>query len=168
MTRKFRTRLNIVAAVVAALGFVSVAAEPSSADTSIKVSSNCDVAGQVCTGDLYMNYHSVAKSGEENPTGSFASFYGDVPDQAGTALYEGANLVQYEYVFASGLGDGSGIAVKNDAASADDCSDVDGYRVYYNSGYAGHSQAIPHYYGCAASTNLDSTLKNENASSHFA
>ncbi|WP_153542234.1 hypothetical protein [Streptomyces sp. RB17] len=58
--------------------------------------------------------------------------------------------------------------MKKGAASANNCSDVDGYRVYYKTGYLGHSQSIPHYYGCGSSTNLDSTLKNNNASSHFA
>jgi hypothetical protein len=115
-----------------------------------------------------MNYHSVASSGNGNPSGSFAEFYGDIYDHAGTQVYQGSSLVQYTYVFYSGYGDGSGQNVKNNSGSANDCSEVDGYRVYYNSGYAGHSQSIPHYFGCGSSTNLDSTLYNENASSHFA
>ncbi len=168
MKRRIRTRLISAAAAFVALGSFFVSTGPAAAITPVKVSSNCDVQGYSCEGDLFMNYHSVANSGEENPDGSFASFYGDVPDHAGVSVYNDAGMVDYEYVFASGQGDGSGQAVKNNAASADNCSDVDGYRVYYKSGYAGHSQAIPHYYGCSASTNLDATLKNENASSHFA
>ncbi|MFJ2847529.1 hypothetical protein ACIPD2_38790 [Streptomyces griseofuscus] len=117
-----------------------------------------------------MNYHSVDTSGEGNPSGSFASFYGNVYDHGYEDVPARGTDVFYRYVFvfASGQGDGSGKAVKNNAASANNCSTVDGYRVYYNSGYAGHSQSIPHYYGCGSSTNLDSTLKNNNASSHFA
>ncbi|WP_188267782.1 MULTISPECIES: hypothetical protein [unclassified Streptomyces] len=125
-----------------------------------------------CTeGDLYLNYRSVASSGNGNPPGSFAKFYGNIYDHAGTTIsYNGTDTgtVNYVYVFSAGQGEGSGQAVKNNSASANNCSAVDGYRVYYNSGYAGHSQSIPHYWACASSTNLDATLKNNNASSHFA
>ncbi|MFI1718337.1 hypothetical protein [Streptomyces litmocidini] len=40
--------------------------------------------------------------------------------------------------------------------------------VSYNSGYAYHSHFIPRYWSCASSANLDTTLKNSNASSYFA
>lgn len=111
----------------------------------------------------------MAKSGQENPTGSFASFYGNIYNHGYTDVpARGTNVfIRYVFVFAAGEGDGSGAAVKNNAASANDCSTVDQYRVYYNSGYAGHSQLISHVYGCTGSYNLDSTLKNNNASSHF-
>ncbi|MGV9286670.1 hypothetical protein [Streptomyces sp. NPDC003719] len=167
--RSRRAGLAVAAALsaVAAVGYTGGPA--TAATTTQKVSDNCVHAG--CTeGDLLLNYHSVATSGQGNPSGSFAQFYGNVYDLAGTyvSYNGGASVVHYVYVFFSGQGDGSGQAVKNNAASANNCSGVDGYRVYYNSGYAGHSQSIPHYYGCASSTNLDATLKNNNASVHWA
>ncbi|MEU3345589.1 hypothetical protein ABZ723_11430 [Streptomyces sp. NPDC006700] len=162
-------RLGTAAAAMAAFGSAALyGAGPAAADTTKYVSDNCDFMN--CSeGDLYVNYHSVASSGNGNPSGSFAAFYGNIPDYAGAYVsYNGATVTHYIYVFASGQGDGSGQLVKNNGASANNCSTVDGYRVYYNSGYAGHSQSIPHYYGCASSTNFDATLKNNNASSHFA
>lgn len=166
-----RARMSALgAAIVAAGTAILYTATPAAAVSTQYVSDNCDFMN--CTeGDLYMNYHSVATSGNGNPSGSFAAFYGNISDHAGTYVsYNGtdAGTVHYIYVFYSGYGDGSGQLVKNNAASANNCSTVDGYRVYYNSGYAGHSQSIPHYYGCGSSTNLDATLKNNNASSHFA
>ncbi|WP_230396274.1 hypothetical protein [Streptomyces blattellae] len=60
--------------------------------------------------------------------------------------------------------------MKNNAASVQNCSSVDNYRVYYNSGYGGTSQYFAHRdpYGSCKLTNLISALKNENASQHFA
>jgi hypothetical protein len=164
-------KIGVAAAALATVGSAALyGAGPAAAATTTQyVSDNCDFMS--CTeGDLYMNYHSVAVSGQSSASGSFASFYGNIEDHGGTyvSYNGGASVTHYIYVFASGQGDGSGQAVKNNSASASNCSTVDGYRVYYNSGYAGHSQSIPHYYGCAASTNLDATLKNNNASSHFA
>ncbi|WP_426364219.1 hypothetical protein [Streptomyces sp. E-08] len=169
--RSARTRMGATAAAAAAAALATVyAATPAAAVSTQYVSDNCDYRG--CTeGDLYLNYHSVADSGNGNPSGSFARFYGNQYNHAGeTISYNGtdAGTVNYVFVFASGQGDGAGQLVKNNAASANNCSTVDGYRVYYNSGYAGHSQSIPHYWACASSTNLDATLKNNNASSHFA
>ncbi|MEU3659260.1 hypothetical protein AB0E77_05750 [Streptomyces sp. NPDC032940] len=158
-----------VAALLSAVSAVGYSGGPAAAATTTEyVSDNC--AFMNCSeGDLILNYHSVAVSGQGNPSGSFAQFYGNIYDLAGTYVsYNGATAVHYVYVFFKGQGDGAGQAVKNNAASANNCSTVDGYRVYYNSGYAGHSQSIPHYYGCGSSTNLDATLKNNNASLHFA
>lgn len=165
-------KFGATAAVLMAVGSAVVAgAGTASADivATKYISDSCDIDG--CgQGDLIMNYHSVAKSGEGNPSGSSAFFHGNIWSQG----YEdvptrGTNtFIRYVYVYAAGGGDGSGQAVKNNAASANNCSTVDGYRVYFSSGYAGHSQFISHVYGCSGSFNLDSTLKNNNASSHFA
>ncbi|WP_369392376.1 hypothetical protein AB5J72_35920 [Streptomyces sp. CG1] len=165
-------KLGVVAAALATVGSALLyGAGPASADIigTKRVSDNCVIDG--CSqGDLYIYYHSVANSGEGNPSGSFAQFYGNVYDQGSEDVpARGTNVFwRYLFVYYSGYGDGSGQGVKNNAAAADNCSSTDGYRIYYNSGFTGHSQSIPHYFGCGSSTNLDSTLKNNNASSHFA
>ncbi|WP_405938117.1 hypothetical protein OG338_16915 [Streptomyces sp. NBC_00726] len=158
-----------IAALFSAVSAVGFSGGPAAAGVTTEyVSDNCEFMN-CAYGDLILNYHSVATSGQGNPSGSFAQFYGNIYDLAGTYVnYNGASAVHYIYIFLKGQGDGGGQKVKNNAASANNCSTVDGYRVYYNSGYAGHSQSIPHYWSCASSTNLDSTLKNENASLHFA
>ncbi|MFI9106640.1 hypothetical protein ACIGXA_39705 [Streptomyces fildesensis] len=88
--------------------------------------------------------------------------YSEVPDH-GTTYH-------FHYVFeeskAPGTQPGGGVAVKNNAASVTQCG-YDSYRVYYNSGFAGHSQDFGWSNYCNATTNLDTTLKNGNASQHF-
>ncbi|MEV4426421.1 hypothetical protein ACN9M0_13875 [Streptomyces sp. R-07] len=168
--RSIRARVGATAAAAAAAALTMLyGATPAAAVSTEYVSDNCDFMN--CTeGDLYMYYHSLTtESGD--PSGSWARFYGNIYNHAGTTVsYNGTDsgTVNYVYVFAANYGDGSGQLVKNNAAAANNCSAVDGYRVYYNSGYAGHSQSIPHYWSCGTSTNLDATLKNNNASSHFA
>jgi hypothetical protein len=100
---------------------------------------------------------------------SWASFYGNVDDYYGTSQYQGSTLNTYRYVF-NGNGSGAGQYVKNNTASVQNCSEADNYRVYFNSGYSGHSQYFKHReaFGDCALINLDSTLKNNNASEHFA
>lgn len=175
MFRTIRTsRIGTAVVVMAAAATLPIlTAGPASAATlNYNVSSNCATYPEHCSGGevvddpLYVNYHSADSNG--NVSGSFAEFYGDVYNYASDTTHSENTDYVYHYVFLSGYGDGSGQAVKNNAASANNCSTVDGYRIYYSSGYSGHSQYIDHYYGCSFNVNLDSTLKNENASQHFA
>ncbi|MFY4721035.1 hypothetical protein [Streptomyces sp. LaBMicrA B280] len=167
---RFR-KAGTAAAALAAIGSaVLYGAGPASADVvgTKYVSTNC--IDSTCDGGLYVNYHSVATSGSGNPSGSFADFYGNLysHDYIDSPTTGTNAFIRYYFIFDKSMGDGGGLSVKNNAASADNCSTVDGYRIYYNTGYAGHSQFISHVYGCSGSWNLDSTLKNNNASSHYA
>ncbi|MEU8841599.1 hypothetical protein AB0D97_21100 [Streptomyces roseus] len=157
-----------VAAATSALVCTMGTATPASATAYTSyVSDNCDFMN--CTeGDLFINYHSV-NDGQMMATGSYAKFYGNIYDYAGEtrSIDGGRNTMRYVYVFYGSQGDGSGELVKNNAGSGMNCSSVDKYRVYFNSGYQGTSQEIPHYYGCTRDTNLIATLKNNNASQHF-
>ncbi|MET8416471.1 peptidase inhibitor family I36 protein [Streptomyces sp. NPDC005134] len=58
---------------------------------------------------------------------------------------------------------GAGQFVKNNAASVENLNLNYRYRVYYNSNYSGAYQTV----GTEAWANLNSTLKNENASGAF-
>ncbi|MFJ8789468.1 hypothetical protein [Streptomyces sp. NPDC102462] len=164
-----RVRAGAAVSAFAAAAAVLAGAGPAEAATTVKVTSNCDVYGVTCTGDLWMVYNSkdLALNGDRIVS-SWADFYGNIPDFAGRSKYVGSDLYNYVYVF-NGNGNGSGQAVKNNAASVRNCAPADNYRVYYNSDYLGHSQYFGHAsaYDCPF-VNLDSTLKNENASAHFA
>ncbi|KOU85245.1 hypothetical protein ADK94_16635 [Streptomyces sp. XY593] len=102
-------------------------------------------------------------------TSSWAQFYGNVSDYTGTSQYQGSTLTTFRYVF-NGSGTGSWQYMKNNAASVQNCSGTDAYRVYFNSGYGGTSQYFQKRepYGSCPWSNLISALKNENASQHFA
>jgi hypothetical protein len=170
-----KSNIGVAAAICAAAALPVLTATPASAATiTYNVTSNCWNYSSHCSGNevvddpLYVNYHSVSTSGDGNPSGSFAEFYGNVSNYGSETSHSENTDYVYHYVYLSGYGDGSGQAVKNNAASANNCSTVNGYRIYFYSGYSGHSQSIPHYFSCASSTNLDSTLKNNNASQHFA
>lgn len=167
-TTSARVKIGAAVSALAAGAAVLVSAGTAEAATTVKVTSNCDVYGVNCDGDIWMVYNSkeiavvdgVIKS-------SYATFYGNIPDFAGRSKYVGSTLYNYVYVFGNG-GNGAGQAVKNNAASVRNCSSVDNYRVYYYSDFDGHSQYFAHAspYNCPF-VNLDSTLKNENASLHF-
>lgn len=166
------SRAAVFTAAAAALALPVVGASPAGAAT-YSAWNNCAMYPVQCDDEygpgsgMMLFYHSTSDS-YSYPSGSFAYFYGDVYNYAGDTVSGNT----YHYIFKSGLGDGSGQAVKNNAASAQNCNDdgtLNDYRIYYNSGYAGHSQIFGHGYWCDAPIiNLDSTLKNENASQHFA
>jgi hypothetical protein len=73
-------KLGATAAVATTVGSTFLfGASPASADIidTKYISDNCVIDG--CSeGDLYVYYHSVANSGQGNPSGSFAKFYGNV------------------------------------------------------------------------------------------
>lgn len=167
------SRLGVLSAAFAAAAVSMTATSPAQAGTIVyNVSNNCAVHPSVCDGNemdagLLLFYHSLA-SGQTVPSGSWAILYGNVSNyDHETIVSEGTNY-QYHYVFAHG--DGASTPVKNNAAAAGPCNPNvrDSYTVYYNSGYLGHSQRIAAQYYCEqAVRNLDSTLKNNNASQHF-
>ncbi|MBY8888469.1 hypothetical protein K7472_27035 [Streptomyces sp. PTM05] len=141
-----RTRVTAVIAGVVMTSAVGLAVAPASfADTPWN---NCGEDN--CLQALRLFYNS-------NLQGSQADFEADVSSYAG-------------YEFRPGAGAGSGQSVKNNAASAQDESGGWAYQIFYDSDYKGPSQTVNPYidngsdgngYGWA---NLDSTLKNNNAS----
>ncbi|MEU7719319.1 hypothetical protein [Streptomyces tibetensis] len=116
-----------------------------------------------CEADLFINYNSSPQSGVKPAPGAAASMYGDVYDFSGGLDGNGI----YVFVFSTGGSlPGAGQKIKNNAAAADPCG-VNNYRIYYNSGYTGHSQYFGSDQFCGADFNFDSTLKNEDASEHW-
>lgn len=165
-----RARARAAATAIAASIGLLVTAAPAHA-VEYEVTSNCDVQWITCSqGDLWLLYNSkeLAVSGDKYIT-SWATFYGNVSDYWGTSQYQGSALTTYRYVF-NGNGTGAWKYVKNAAASVQNCSSIDNYRVYYASGYGGTSQYFAHRasFGDCQLINLISALKNENASQHFA
>jgi hypothetical protein len=140
------------------------------ATITIDVSDNCAVHPSGCSNGsingLTLFYNSI-KSGYPDASGSTATFNGNVNDyNYDTTVSEGNNY-HWHYIFQKNFGNGSGQAVKNNAAAVSTCGALDNYRVYYNHGYTGHSQTFPKN-NCNYDYNLDSTLKNNNASQHIA
>ncbi|MET9252315.1 hypothetical protein [Streptomyces sp. NPDC003717] len=167
---RFKKRLAAFGAATAALAAVLGTAGPAQA-AEYKVSDNCDVPWITCSyGDLWLFYNSKELAVQGGYIKSaYATFYSNVSDFYGTSQYQGSSLTTYRYAFGNG-GNGNGAYVKNNAASVQNCSSVDNYRVYFNSGYGGTSQYFAKngpYEDCNL-TNLVSALKNNNASSHFA
>ncbi|MGW8887043.1 hypothetical protein [Streptomyces sp. NPDC055749] len=165
-----RTRISaVVTAIAAGAGLLATATPAQAAE--YKVTSNCSVPWISCSeGDLWLLYNSKELAIQNGRyVTSWAAFYGNVSDYSGSSQYQGSSLTTYRYVF-NGNGYGAGQYVKNNAASVQNCSYVDNYRVYYNSGYGGTSQYFAHNesWGDCNLTNLTSALKNENASQHFA
>ncbi|MEV5570594.1 peptidase inhibitor family I36 protein [Spirillospora sp. NPDC052269] len=135
--RAFNKILAASAAVAALTGTVVAAASPAMAAGRNGV---CD-DGEFC---LYFN---------SNQSGSVSDFTGSVSD------YGAKQPSCYDF---KGAGNGKGLCVKNNAASVWNRTGGT-VTVYYNSRYGGHSQS----FGSGVRANLDSTLKNENASHQF-
>lgn len=167
-TKKHIARFGAVAAAAAALAAPLVTATPASASgyPTYYVSDNCAVHPTYCyygsINGLTLYYNSIIP-GYPYASGSTATFASSVYNYAGDTV----SNIKYVYIFQQNFGNGSGQAVKNNAAAVSTCGALDNYRVYYNSGYAGHSQTFPKN-NCAYDYNLDSTLKNNNASQHIA
>lgn len=170
--KRIPVRVKSSAAVFTATVAALIATTSPAHAGTFNVTSNCDVPWVNCSNEpeLWELYNSKAYSvsGGSYIT-SWAEFWGDVYDYYGTSQYQGSTLDTYRYVF-NGNGSGAWQYVKNNAGSAQNCSEVNNYRVYYNSGYAGHSQYFGHTDPYADCTwyDLDSTLKNNEASQHFA
>ncbi|MFB6523744.1 hypothetical protein [Streptomyces sp. NPDC056401] len=160
LARRFGAALAVTAAALALT--IPAAAAHTAPGT---VSDNCDVPWINCTeGDLYLFYNSMELAVEDGRyVSSWARFYGNVYDYHGST----SGSTTYRYVFDSAT-NGHGQYVKNNAASVENCSGTDNYRVYYNAGYGGTSQYVGAVnWGCNW-VNLIPALKNENASQHFA
>lgn len=171
-------RRALAAAATASAGislFVAAPAHATGPAADVWVSNNCAMYPSACDGTamnagVILFFHSLTTA-DGYPKGSYARLYGDVYDYAYDTVEVNTRVIRYHYQFLPNSGDGSGVAVKNNAAAANSCSFTarETYRIYYNSGYAGHSQEIlPGYYCDNGTVNLDSTLKNENASQHWA
>lgn len=102
--------------------------------------------GEYCTSGYACLYYNSDYSG------AFYRQYFDIPNYAG-----------YYFSTSAAGSAGAGTAVKNNTASVDNWDFYNGIRMYYNSNYAGASQAI----GAGGQANLNATLKNENASGKF-
>ncbi|MFC4908857.1 peptidase inhibitor family I36 protein [Actinomadura gamaensis] len=135
--RTFSKFLTAATAAAALGGAVVASASPAMAAGRNGV---CD-PGEFC---YYFN------SGEK---GSVSDFTGSVAD------YGAKQPSCYDF---KGAGNGRGVCVKNNAASVWNRSGST-VRVYYNSRYGGHYQD----FGPGARGNLDSVLKNQNASHQF-
>ncbi|MGY0487265.1 hypothetical protein [Streptomyces sp. WG-D5] len=103
-------------------------------------------AAETCTSGYACLYYN------SNYSGAFYRQYFDISNYAGY------------YFSASAAGSaGAGQPVKNNTASVDNWDFYNGIRIYYNSGFTGASQSI----GAGGQANLNTTLKNENASGKF-
>ncbi len=93
-------------------------------------------------------------------TGEFCLYYNS--DQQGSLTDFTGSISDYGSTTFKGVGAGQGTLVKNRAASVWNRT-FGSVTVYYNSGYAGASQAV----SPSSKVNLNSTLKNQNASHKF-
>lgn len=126
-----------IAAGASMLVLASALAVPASAASAAGRDGVCD-SGEVC---FYYN---------SNQQGSVSDF----TDSVGN--YGSSQPRCYEF---KGAGNGKGECMKNQVASVTNRTDKP-VTVYYNSNYKGATQTIP----AGASVNLNSTLKNQNAS----
>ncbi|MFJ8149874.1 hypothetical protein ACIQ8D_07310 [Streptomyces sp. NPDC096094] len=176
--KMFNKRVGAALATIAATAAALLGTAPTANAATYKVDNNCGY--KVCAienagGQLNLHYNSIANDGYYS---GVAHFYGNVYNYAGeTVSANGATAQTYNFVFGKNVvgntAAGTGQAVKNNAASVENCGPWDAYRVYYNSGYQGSSQYFAHTNGsqyCAGGklVDLNSTLKNNNASQHFA
>jgi murein DD-endopeptidase MepM/ murein hydrolase activator NlpD len=135
--RTLNTILTAATAVTALGGAVLATATPASAAARDGI---CD-SGEFC---YYYN---------SDHAGSLSDFTGSLGD------YGTEQPSCYDF---KGAGAGKGLCIKNEAASAWNRS-TKTVRVYYNSGYTGSYQD----FAPGAKTNLNTTLKNQNASHEF-
>ena len=131
------TARTLAGIVVVAAAATLTLATPASAASRDGV---CD-SGEFC---YYFN---------SDEAGSISDFTGSIPD------YGTTQPSCYEF---RGAGNGQGLCVKNNAASVWNRSSKT-VRVYFNSNYGGTYQS----FAAGAKGNLNSTLKNENASHQF-
>jgi hypothetical protein len=163
-----RKTTSLALAVVTCAGITTLATAGPASATVIYTSSPCifrDSRGYDpdCETDLWVNYNSSPQSGVKPAPGASAAMYGDIYDYS--AGLDGNGV--YVFVFGTqGNEAGAGQKIKNNAASADPCG-PNNYRIYYSSGYTGHSQYFAADSYCGADFNFDSTLKNEDASEHW-
>jgi hypothetical protein len=159
-TRNARRALSSLVSLMAiAAGGLAIApqAEASGVHTYY-LSNECDGLGtQDCV------YYGTTMRFNSNEEGAAFPFAKDIPNFGGysTTYNGGLDVNNYIYVYEplDGWTAGQGQAVKNNAASVNNGSTCK-VRIYYNSYYSGAYQTI----GVNTNANLNSTLKNENAS----
>ncbi|MFE2914332.1 hypothetical protein ACFRKE_17020 [Kitasatospora indigofera] len=156
--------VRVMTFAVALLASLATATQAHATTVDSYVSNNCDtMASSDCwtgTNVLIVHYSPISSYSAS------ASFLGNVPSYSGATGAADGIITNYHYVF-SGDGAGSGQGVRNNAASVLACSSAANYRVYYSPSYQGHSQYISGDWGCDNGVNLDSTLRNNNASQHW-
>ncbi|MFB7573774.1 peptidase inhibitor family I36 protein [Streptomyces sp. NPDC093064] len=114
--------------------------------TGLATAGTASAAGEPCTsGYACLYYNSDYK-------GAFYRQYFNIP-----------NYASYYFSASAAGSNGAGIAVKNNTASVDNWDFYNGIRLYFNSSYLGASQSI----GAGGAANLNTTLKNDNASGKF-
>lgn len=156
-TKRALSSLISLMAIAAGSFAIAPRAEASGIHTYY-LSDECDgLATETCADfGTVMRYN----SGGEGAAFPFAK---DIPNFGGysTTYNGGLDVNNYIYVFKSfeGWTGGAGQAVKNNAASVNNGSTCK-VRIYYNSYYSGANQTV----GVNSTANLNSTLKNENAS----
>ncbi|MFJ9176783.1 hypothetical protein [Streptomyces sp. NPDC102360] len=104
------------------------------------------MAAESCTSGYACLYYN------SNYSGAFYRQYFNIPNYSG-----------YYFSASSSGSAGAGLPVKNNVASVDNWDFNNGFRMYYNSNYAGTSQSI----AAGGAANLNTSLKNENASGKF-
>lgn len=159
-TVKKITRLAVGAGLAMSAALLTHA--PAQAATSYEGDA-CSVSNENCFALFYNSGVNTWTSSCFLSNKSISDLYGYSPN--------GATLVRYVFI-APGthintnlavswcIGNGEGQEVKNNAAAAASGEASATNTVYYNSGYAGASQS----FGPRSTGNLNSTLKNENAS----
>jgi len=158
MRRNIRT--GMVSAVAAGAAIVGLAS-PASAAT-VYVSDECTASGNARCMTLFYNSQagSIWASScfiSNKDIYNFSGNYGE-----GTTyvyVFDGRDLIT-NYLGYCENGSGSGSPVKNNAAAGSNTLSGNTVRIYYNSGYAGPYQS----FAPGSIKNLNSTLKNQNAS----
>ncbi|WP_030457618.1 hypothetical protein [Kitasatospora sp. NRRL B-11411] len=152
---------------IAALAAVLVVPGQAQAANAVDyyVSDNCNTQS---SSDCSAGFNVLDVYYSQNGEGGRAKFLGNVSNYDSDSFYEGAVLYTYHYRYAYGTSSaGVNQGVRNNAASVKGCSSAANYRVYYSPAYQGSSQYIPGDWGCDNVTNLESWLRNENASQHW-
>lgn len=91
-----------------------------------------------------------------------ACFYYNSGWTGALATFYDGGLWELDYNFKPGSGNGGGLPVKNNAASADNRTESTDYCIHYNSGWKGPWEYVP-----AQSRLIMETTKNNNASTNW-
>ncbi|HWC22226.1 MAG TPA: peptidase inhibitor family I36 protein [Flexivirga sp.] len=138
-----RSRMNRTAALVGVSAMVAGA----TFTMAMPAAHAATARNGVCESGEFCLYYNSYQGGSVSDFSTSVSNYGTDPATC--------------YVF-KGTGAGKGLCVKNNAASVWNRTSKTVY-VYYNSGYAGSKQS----FASGVKANLNSTLKNNNASHHI-
>ncbi|MFC1416622.1 hypothetical protein [Streptacidiphilus cavernicola] len=146
--------LRLVVAAACALPLTLVGTSAAHADPAVTTKTSPCQAWEVGACLFY----------NSNGAGATYGFGINVPDLSGYSYSCGAgNECRVNYVFSGGAG--SGVSVKNNAASVSNGYEAQEVTVFYNSNFSGPRQDID---PTMKAVNLNSTLKNEDASLYAA